>query len=113
MIDPVYAPTSGKNPLRIEITSTGARTALGDMAGTGWIRVKVRGTRAQFFFHNADEGECVLDSVVPEEIGWELLDGQGEDYYITNQTYIVWDAAGNGTIDIMRSGMNRVRGNAL
>jgi hypothetical protein len=110
--EPVYAPRMGKI-LRFAVTSTAAATALGVVAGMGWIRVKARGTRVQFYFSTVDTGSVAMDSTTEATTGWELLDGQAEDYYITNETYIEWDADGAGFIEIMRAGRERTRGNSL
>ena len=93
------------------MTTTGARTALdSDILPMGWIRVHCRGTAAQVVFGSVTDTVPVLDSTTAAEIGYHLADGSYHDFWITGKdTHILWDAAGNGFIDIYRAGQERVK----
>lgn len=93
---------------RITISTTGATTALdAAVLGIGWVRVRARGANVQFFFTTASGDSVTLDAATGANCGWSLQNGQAEDYYLTNEAYIAWDADAGGFIDIMRAGRER------
>lgn len=93
---------------RIAVTTTAATTALGSVvSGMGWVRVRARGANVQFFFTNSGADTCDIDAATGNTCGWPLMNGQAEDYYLSNETHIAWDSDGVGFIDIMRAGQER------
>lgn len=102
-----YGPKKNKVQ-RIAVTTTGAATALNEnLVGNGKIRVKAVGAEVQFYFGGG------LDTVTQDAtgsgdtVGWSLLAGECEDFYITSETHIVWDASGAGFLVLMRAGRER------
>lgn len=93
---------------RITVSSTGATTALlTTLAGLGWVRVKAITANVQFFFTTDSGASVVLDAADGATCGWTLLAGQSEDYELTNETHIAWDADGTGQIMLCRAGGER------
>lgn len=105
----VYAPKAAKHQ-RIAMSTDGEATALiAAIATMGWVRVAVRGGYAQVVFGDSDDTVPVLDSTTQAEIGYHIADGTYHDFWLTNETHILWDASADGYIDIYRAGQERVK----
>lgn len=93
---------------RIDVTTTAANTALiAGVKGIGWIRVKAVTANVQLYFSTSGSDAVALDAASGDTCGWPLLAGQSEDYYITNESNVAWDADATGQLYICRAGINR------
>jgi hypothetical protein len=93
---------------RIAVTTTGAATALeANIVGAGKVRVKAVGAEVQFYFGGGSDSVVQDATGAGDTVGYTLLAGESEDFYIGSQTHIVWDASGAGFIVLLRAGKER------
>lgn len=93
---------------RITVSTAGAATALDvGVKGVGWVRVKAVTANVQLYFGTSGSDSVVLDAATGDTCGWPLLAGQTEDYYLTKETHLVWDADGAGALYVARAGIER------
>lgn len=93
---------------RIATTATAGNTALrDDLKGPGWVRIKAVDCNAQVFLSSDDADAVTMDEAANEaEMGWDLLDGQTEDFYMTSETRIVWATDADGYLVVMKTNKN-------
>ncbi len=95
---------------RIAVTTTGTRTALAaNILGSGWVEVKAMGTEIDFQFGGAAVTVPIKDATGSDAtVGHSLAAGQSDHVYITSvDTFIAYDAAGNGFLEIRKSGQKK------
>lgn len=103
------APPRKNQIQRIVTSTTGATTALDSgLLKVGWIRVQARGSDVQLYFTTSASDTVVLDAASGATCGWTLPAGKSEDYYLTNETHVAWDASGGGFLELVRAGTERV-----
>ena len=90
----------------ITVGTTGDVTEIdARLQGLGWLRVKAITANVCLFF-TTDDG------VTPPTYGtsgYPLLAGTWEEFWISNDTHIAWDADASGSLVLLRCGMERVR----
>jgi hypothetical protein len=96
---------------RITVSTTGATTELDDrLKGIGWLRVKAITANVELLFTtDAELTPPVLGAVGVGTVGYPILAGTWEEFFISNDTHVSWDASAAGELVIMRCGMERVR----
>jgi hypothetical protein len=75
------------------------------------VRVKVTGCNVDLYF-TTDSGATPPThgaTGTTDAMGYPLLDGTWEEFYITNHTHLAWDADDAGVLTLLRCGMERVR----
>ncbi len=96
---------------RIAVTTTGARTALAaNILGSGWVEVKAMGTEIDFQFGSSNTMTIPIKDATGSDatVGHSLAAGQSDHVYITSvDTFIAYDAAGNGFLEIRKSGQKK------
>jgi hypothetical protein len=103
----VAPPRDGKGQ-RIAVTTTGARTALAaTVVGVGWLRVKALDANIDFLFGGESVAVPTYGATGSTGVGYTLEAGTWEEFYITDDTHISWDADANGTLVLWRAGRER------
>lgn len=104
----VPPPRDGKLQ-KITLSTTAARTALNAVVlGTGWVRVKVVGCDVDLLFGSSTVAIPTQGAVGVSGVGYPLLDGTWEEFYLTSDTHVAWDATAAGVLVIWRAGRERV-----
>ena len=89
---------------RIAVTATGAATAIReDLRGPGWVRVKAVGADVQCYFGLTGDTVTLNETSSVAAQGWDILDGQAEDFLLTSETHLVWDATAAGYVVLMKT----------
>lgn len=106
--DVSYAPRPGYVQ-RIAISTTPGNTALdADLAGNGKLRVKAMGAEGQFLFGDGTAAVVLNQTGSGNDVGWSLAAGDGEDFFLTNQTHIAHVGSAAGFLVIYRAGKERI-----
>ena len=106
--DLLVAPPRKNRIQQITVSTTGAATALiAGVLGLGWVRVKAVTANVQLYFSTSGSDSVLLNAASGDTCGWPLLAGQTEDYFLTNETHLVWDADGAGSLYVVRAGQER------
>jgi hypothetical protein len=110
-MDQEVVPPRAGTVQRIAVSTTAANTALDErLRGLGWIRVKAITANVELFF-NKDVATTppVLGAVGVGAIGYPILAGTWEEFFINDDTHVAWDASATGELVILRCGTERVR----
>lgn len=104
----VPPPRDGKLQ-KIAVTAAGGITPLAaTVLGIGWIRVKAVGADVDVLFGGASVPAVVQGGVGTDDVGYPILGGSWEEFYLTSDTHISWDASANGLLVLWRAGRERV-----
>lgn len=89
---------------RIAVSATGSVTAIReDLRGPGWVRVKAVGADVQCYFGAGTDTVTLNETSTAAAMGYDILDGQAEDFLLTSETHLVWDASAAGYVVIMKT----------
>ena len=107
----IYVPRPGRHQ-RISVSTTAARTQLFTaLAKTGWIRVISEGCNTDVNFGDVTVTIPTFGQVSASDgdvnVAYPIKNNTYHDFWITNETYISWDADGVGTLFITRAGRER------
>lgn len=109
LMDQEVKPPRDNKGQKIAVSTTGARTALAShLLGPGWIRVKAVTANVDILFGNASVAIPVHGATGSTGVGYPILAGTWEEFYITNDTYISYDADANGVLAIWRLGRDNL-----
>ncbi len=104
----VPPPRDGKLQ-KIAVTAAGGITALAaTVLGVGWIRAKAVGADIDLLFGKSTVPVIVQGAVGTDDVGYPILTGSWEEFYLTDDTHVSWDASANGTLVLWRAGRERV-----
>jgi hypothetical protein len=93
---------------KIAVTTTGARTALAStVVGAGWIRVKAITANVDILFGGAAVAIPTYGATGTTAVGYPIAAGTWEEFYISDDAYVAWDADASGTLVLWRMGRER------
>ena len=90
---------------RIDLgAGTGNSEIREDLRGPGWVRLKAVGGDVQCFLTTDDTAAVTMDELATAaEQGYDILDGQAEDFQMTSETHIAWASSGAGHLVLMKT----------
>lgn len=111
----VLPPIEGKLQ-KIAVTTTGAVTALHDNIRNTTrqrvvVRVKAVTANVEIFFTTSgSDTPPTYGASGTTGVGYPILAGTWEEFTISTETHIAWDADASGLLVLLRCGMERIRG---
>lgn len=103
----VPPPRDGKLQ-KITVGTTGDRTALASsILGTGWVRVKAVTANVDILFGSDTVPIPTHGAAGTDDVGYPILAGTWEEFYITSDTHVSWDADAAGLLVLWRAGRER------
>lgn len=100
---PIYLKKSSVQ--RVDLTAASGNTAIReDLCGSGWLRVKAVGGDIQCYLSANDEDAVVLNELsAADAMGYDIIDGQVEDFQMTSETRLVWASSGAGYAVLLKT----------
>lgn len=104
----VPPPRDGKLQ-KITVSTTGATTPLhANILGVGWVRVKAITANVELYFTtNSGATPPTYGAAGTSGVGYPIQAGTWEEFYITSDTYVSWDADAAGLLVLWRAGRER------
>jgi hypothetical protein len=103
----VTPPRDGKGQ-KITVSTTGARTALdATVLGVGWLRIKAVTADVDILLGGEDVAIPTYGAAGTSGVGYPISAGTWEEFYITSDTHISWDASAAGLLVLWRMGRER------